>query len=584
MTAVSQQPSLARILLAAPHTVILDEATSLLDPAAARHAEQALAAVFEGRTVISIAHRLHTAQDADRIAPVEHGQVVELGAHGELLAQDGIYAALWRSWQRAEAVPAQNVDPPRGRPPGRTWAAALCAPYRQNVLPEAAVSILAVPRRPNPLTIAAQPSKAHRLITADSRSRHRSAGAITPVHRCCDGSDTSAKTEEDTGMAAPPDLFSPARYDAVRRNREKAETLPAWCYTDDEWFQRETAKIFRPAWHFVDLDTSLPEPGTFLTTTLLGESVIVIRDREGGVRGFRNSCRHRGAELLGESQGSCRAIRCPYHSWTYDLDGTLLMAPGTETEYARSALGNLGLNLTPVPCASRHGMIYVNVSPKPPVPLDVYLGDYPERVAAPYQVSRMVCVRRLSYDLATNWKLYCEVEMETLHTKHIHRRSIGEQPVTAATTQGEWIAVVNTDQPTPALYPGSRSKGFPRTPGIYGPAEEGTYFSTVLPGSFIVTAPDCMWWIRKIPTAPGRLHTEVGYCFPRETVARPDFAELAEAYNARWDQVMDEDNQIVEVQYRGLRSSVPGCYTAEEPVVHRFDNWVLDRVLDEESP
>ncbi|MER7708778.1 ABC transporter ATP-binding protein [Kitasatospora sp. NPDC097605] len=94
----AQQLALARVVLADPHTVILDEATSLLDPATARHTERSLAAVLKGRTVIAIAHRLHTAHDADRVAVMDGGRVTELGSHEELLAADGGYAALWRSW------------------------------------------------------------------------------------------------------------------------------------------------------------------------------------------------------------------------------------------------------------------------------------------------------------------------------------------------------------------------------------------------------------------------------------------------------------------------------------------------------
>jgi ABC-type multidrug transport system fused ATPase/permease subunit len=96
--AQAQQVALARLVLADPHTLVLDEATSLLDPRAARHLERSLASVLEGRTVVAIAHRLHTAHDADRVAVVEDGLLNELGTHAELVALRGPYAALWDSW------------------------------------------------------------------------------------------------------------------------------------------------------------------------------------------------------------------------------------------------------------------------------------------------------------------------------------------------------------------------------------------------------------------------------------------------------------------------------------------------------
>ncbi|MET9152648.1 ABC transporter ATP-binding protein [Streptomyces griseoflavus] len=110
----AQQLALARVVLADPHTLILDEATALLDPTTARHTERALAAVLEGRTVIAVAHRLHTAHDADRVAVMEDGRLTELGTHETLVAAGGTYASLWNSWH---GTPASGPSGP-STPPG----------------------------------------------------------------------------------------------------------------------------------------------------------------------------------------------------------------------------------------------------------------------------------------------------------------------------------------------------------------------------------------------------------------------------------------------------------------------------------
>ena len=106
--AQAQHVALARVLLADPHTLVLDEATALLDPTAARRTEQALAATIRGRTIIAVAHRLQTARDADRIAVMDDGRITELGSHHELIANDTSYAALWRAWSGPTAQDQAN--------------------------------------------------------------------------------------------------------------------------------------------------------------------------------------------------------------------------------------------------------------------------------------------------------------------------------------------------------------------------------------------------------------------------------------------------------------------------------------------
>ena len=116
--AQAQQVALARLVLANPHTLVLDEATSLLDPRAARHLERSLAAVLDGRTVVAIAHRLHTGRDADRVAVVENGRISELGSHDELVTAGGAYADLWRSWHGHAHAPGLEAGPAASAQPG----------------------------------------------------------------------------------------------------------------------------------------------------------------------------------------------------------------------------------------------------------------------------------------------------------------------------------------------------------------------------------------------------------------------------------------------------------------------------------
>ncbi|MET4026738.1 phenylpropionate dioxygenase-like ring-hydroxylating dioxygenase large terminal subunit [Marinobacter sp. MBR-99] len=359
-----------------------------------------------------------------------------------------------------------------------------------------------------------------------------------------------------------------------------SKMLPPQCYTQGEWFERELQAIHFPAWHFVCLSSSIPDTGSFVTRRFLERSVIVVRSEDGTIRAFLNSCRHRAAPLTTQKCGKNTQFKCPFHEWTYDTSGNLISAPGLGGCVTRSDLPGLKLNLVSVQCEVTAGLVFINLNAENEVPLDAYLGNYIDKVALPHQIQRMHCVQEKAYTLTTNWKLYIEVDMETLHTNFIHSRSIGSQPVRPIEHDRNWFGVYHKNSLSPALFPEKRNLAFSPPRDIIGEAAEGTHFCVILPGFFIVTAPEVMWWIQKTPISATRTSVNVGYAFHEETLARSDFNDIAPLYFERLDQVILEDDQICEYQLEGLSNQVQGHYTPVEPIAAYFSALVGSRLRE----
>lgn len=376
-------------------------------------------------------------------------------------------------------------------------------------------------------------------------------------------------------MMIPEHLFDPSHYEAVRRPLLEAQTLPPWCYTADEFYEREVERIFFKTWNFIGREDEIPEPGDYLVLEMFGESVIVIRDASGRANAFVNTCRHRGARLL-DGSGRCRAIICPYHGWTYGLDGVLIGARGMEKtlDFDRSRIA-----LTTIRLETWAGFMFISFCAEAESLME-HLGDLPEKFA-PYNFDDMVCVRRKEYDLRCNWKIYLENAMEDYHTPVVHKSSIGLQETVPEETLGNWDSIRMKSESSIAVLPEDGTP-FPHIEGLSGRPAGGSYFTVIYPNTFFGTTHDCMWWLQEIVQGPCSTKVVIGSCFPRATVARPDFETQVTKYYRRWDSSVPEDNAISERQQAGLESafSLPGRLSVHEPIVHTIANWVLDRVLD----
>ena len=380
-------------------------------------------------------------------------------------------------------------------------------------------------------------------------------------------------------MPAADNLFEPARYADVRKPLLEASTLPGDCYTSEAWYRREVETMFMKDWLLVGRTDQIPEPGDWFTEEIVGERVLVVRGTDGVVRAFSPSCRHRGA-LVAEGAGNCRSFVCPYHEWTYGLDGALV---GTPHAANIKSLDRDAHGLVPIRLEVWGGFMHVNFDADA-ADLMTFLGDLPEKLAR-YRPEELVHTRKKTYHLACNWKVYTENSIEVYHLQGVHGATIQEiGPFDTWTIEPPAESYLNLY----GTFPGSLGilageAGFPPIEGLGTGNTERHDLPWVLPNHHFLCSADVFWWLTMFPDGPGRTRVEVNSSFPTATVARDDFAEVAERYYERLRVTNGEDNVIAESQQVGLsqRLNRPGRYTEHERLVHAFVNHVLDRVLGE---
>ena len=382
-------------------------------------------------------------------------------------------------------------------------------------------------------------------------------------------------------MTEPLNLLDPKHYEAVRRPAAKAKPLPNWCYTSAGWYALEVERVFMKVWNYVGHESRITEPGDFFTVEITGAPVIVIRGDDGEIRAFHNSCRHRGSRIA-SGDGNCKALTCPYHTWTYGRDGALLATPLIEED---EHLLYADLGLLPVRLERWAGFLFVNFDNTAAHLLE-WLGDLPETCKS-YAPETLVCTRRKVYEgVQANWKTHFENFNDSLHIPFIHGGTLNRQNVSSRARRtheefnGQCVVHFTQHKGSRGLLEGE--SGFPTIDSLEGRYQEGTWYPCILPSTMMAWTIDCMFLFELWPTGPESVDVAIASFFPKDRTTRPDFDELAEGYYRRLDVILPEDNDAVEQQQKGLRSPVSAAsrYTHMETLCHAFDNWVLDRVLD----
>jgi Rieske 2Fe-2S family protein len=307
-------------------------------------------------------------------------------------------------------------------------------------------------------------------------------------------------------------------------------TLPGHTYTEPQIFAAEQERIFAQEWMYVARADELATPGRVVRRQVGPENVIVVRDRSGHLRAFLNVCRHRGARLcLTETADMGNAIRCPYHAWTYGLDGRLITAPNWA---AMADIEKDKYGLVPVALTEWAGLVWVNLATEPR-PLSEQLGEQlayrfggdADRIER-WHMPDLVLGARKTYEVAANWKIIQENFQECYHCGTIHPELIDAIPTFASFEDlgnGAYFTDgYNFADGVDAFSITGRQR-FPVLPGLL-PEDERKYFGMVLrPNCFVSLLPDHVIVHRFEPVSPTQTIVECDWLFDREVAEAADF-------------------------------------------------------------
>lgn len=361
--------------------------------------------------------------------------------------------------------------------------------------------------------------------------------------------------------------------DALDVDRLLAEgrALPAVFYTDPEIFELEKRLIFRRSWQAVCSELELRNPGDYVTVDIAGVPVVVVRDKDGGIRGLVNVCRHRGNTIM-EGEGHCERMQCGYHGWTYGLDGSLRGAP-QKVQGNLPSFATLGLHVVEVDTWG--GFVFVSLDPQES--LLEQLGELPKLIEEtgydfPFTKPALGLVPQETYDasLRTNWKILVENGHECYHCPAIHATTLCR--VAKTEELDIRLAAFGRFGVAAPLVPRDDLK--PRLTGKAGTQDLVTVF-TFWPNVQVFSGYVGEHILRFEPVATDCVRYTV------RSYARPDIpqAELAELVDVVLVQTGAEDVAAVEGTQRGLESGYyqPGPLMEEqEQFIRAFQRNVWD--------
>lgn len=361
--------------------------------------------------------------------------------------------------------------------------------------------------------------------------------------------------------------------------------LSADSYFEPRHYERELHRIWYRNWIYVGRSSEVAAPRSFRTFEIGDQKLLLVRDERGALQGFHNTCRHRGAALCREEAGTLRsgAIICPYHAWTYNLQGELKR---TSSKSHGAGFEVADYSLYKIKVHEWNGFIFVALTDHPP-PFD-RIFDVPLGRLDAWQLGELAVGHAFVKTMQSNWKIFWENFNECLHCPGVHPKLSSLVPIYSRGFMEErddphWTRHAADADPK---YKGGVRAGAETWssdgqlsaapfPGISAQDRKvGYVYMTALPSVFIVGHPDYVRVVRLRPLGPEQTELRVEYLFMPQTLADPkfDLRNILEFTSL----VMTEDAQVCELNQRGLRAAphVRGVVMPEEYVIRQFHEWI----------
>src|SRR5882724_1592625 len=383
-----------------------------------------------------------------------------------------------------------------------------------------------------------------------------------------------------------------------------AKSLPQKYFVSPEVFAKEQAEIFSKEWLLVGHQSQIPNAGDYIVQQVIGESLIVIRDKSGKIRGFFNVCRHRGTRLKEDACGHASAIQCPYHAWTYGLDGRLIGAPHMDEV---PGFDKANYPLHPVNVGLWEGFIFINLNDgearlRSEATARQRSGDFIslERWFAPlngkfshWNMSILRPAKRIEYDVHANWKLMFENYSECYHCPGVHPMLSKVSPYDSAENdlaEGPFLGGFMKINPGKSLSMSGNACALPiehdHPPSSgYGAASEHdkestqrVFYYSIFPNMLLSMHPEYLMVHQLWPQSPERTLIVCDWFFHPDAFDRKDF-NPDDAIEF-WNMTNKQDWHVCELSQQGIASRAyePGPYSARESIPAAWDEYYLRQI------